>query len=111
METREAVSGLAALAHEHRLSLFRMLVRKGPNGMAAGAIAEDLGLVPSTLSHHLAQLERAGLLRSWRVERRIFYAVDLEGTRRLLAFLTEDCCQGRPDLCGGLIGAIRVCES
>ena len=55
--------------------------------------------------------ERADLLRSWRVERRIFYSVDLEGTRRLLSFLTEDCCQGHPDLCGDIAGAARVCES
>jgi len=100
MEKRAAIEAFAALAQEHRLKVFRLLVRAGPSGLAAGDIAAQIGVPPSTLSHHLAHLERAGLLRSWRVERRIFYAIDFEGTRRLIAFLTEDCCQGRPELCG-----------
>lgn len=95
-----AVAALSALAQDHRLAVFRLLVREGPSGLSAGDIAAKAAVAPSTLSHHLGQLERAGLLRSWRVERRIFYAVDVEGTRRLLAFLTEDCCQGRPEICG-----------
>lgn len=100
METKEAVAALAALSQETRLAVFRLLVQKGPNGLPAGAIAEALSVAPSTMSSHLAQLERAGLLRSWRVQRQIFYAADYEGTRRLLAFLMEDCCQGRPEICG-----------
>lgn len=100
MELRPAVAALAALAHQHRLTVFRALIRSGPNGMPAGDIADAVGVPPSTMSHHLAQLERAGLLHSRRVERRIFYAVELEATRRLLAFLIEDCCQGRPEICG-----------
>ena len=100
MEHKHTIAALAALAHEHRLAVFRLLIRQGPNGLAAGDIAERIGVPPSTLSHHLAQLERARLLRSWRRVRQIFYAVDLEGTRRLVAFLTEDCCQGHPQICG-----------
>lgn len=100
MEELDAIEALAALAHEHRLKVFRLLIREGPNGLPAGVIAERIAVPPSTLSHHLAHLERSGLLRSWRVERRIFYAVDIEGTRRLVAFLTEDCCQGHPEICG-----------
>ncbi len=100
MEKEHTIAALAALAHEHRLAVFRLLIRQGPNGLAAGDIAERIGVPPSTLSHHLAQLERARLLRSWRRVRQIFYAVDLEGTRRLVAFLTEDCCQGHPEICG-----------
>lgn len=99
-EQRETVAALSALAHDHRLIVFRLLVRQGSSGMPAGEIAQRLSIQPSTLSRHLAQLERAGLLRSWRVERHIFYAIDIEGTRRLVAFLTEDCCQGQPELCG-----------
>ena len=108
METRDAVEALSALAQEHRLAVFRLLVREGPNGLPAGEIAERVAVPPSTLSHHLAHLERAGLLRSWRVERRIFYAVDIEGTRRLVAFLTEDCCQGHPEICGYRTGNLRI---
>jgi Predicted transcriptional regulators len=100
MELVEAMNAFAALAQEHRLAVFRMLVREGPNGLPAGEIAARIAVPPSTLSHHLAHLERAGMLRSWRVERRIYYAIDVEGTRRLVTFLTEDCCQGRPEMCG-----------
>ncbi len=106
METLDATACFAALAHDHRLSVFRLLVERGPGGLAAGDIAERVGVPPSTLSHHLAHLERAGLLRSWRVQRNIFYAVDVEGTRRLVAFLTEDCCQGQPEICGYGSGGI-----
>ena len=102
MEMRQAVEALSALAQTVRLEVFRLLVRQGPIGLPAGEIARALGVAPSTLSPHLAQLERAGLATSWRDERRIFYAVDVEGTRRLLAFLTEECCGGRPELCRDL---------
>ncbi len=96
----EAVTALSALAQTHRLAVFRLLVQEGPNGLAAGEVAKRIGVPPSTLSHHLAQLEHAGLLRSWRVQRNIFYALDIEGARRLVAFLTEDCCAGQPEICG-----------
>lgn len=102
MESTKAILALAALAQETRLGVFRLLVREGPRGLPAGQIAGRLGVAPATLSFHLGQLERAGLLGARRVSRRIFYAVDLEGTRELLAYLTEDCCRGRPELCGGL---------
>ena len=105
MDQRKAVGALSALAHEHRLKVFRLLVKAGPGGLAAGAIATRIGIAPSALSFHLAHLERAGLLRSWRVQRHIFYAVSVEDMRRLLAFLTEDCCQGQPELCGELVPA------
>jgi ArsR family transcriptional regulator, arsenate/arsenite/antimonite-responsive transcriptional repressor len=107
MEEKQAVAALAALAQEHRLAVFRLLVKEGPIGASAGDVADKVGVPPSTLSHHLAQLERAGLLRSWRVQRNIFYAVDVEGSRRLIAFLTEDCCQGHPQLCGYGTGTPR----
>ncbi|MEX2450463.1 MAG: metalloregulator ArsR/SmtB family transcription factor [Rhodospirillales bacterium] len=100
MEIQNATEALGALAQQTRLMVFRLLVRSGPNGLSAGSIAENLRVSPPTLSHHLAHLERAGLLRSWRVQRQIFYAVDFDGMRRLLTFLTEDCCQGRPEICG-----------
>ena len=97
-----AVDALGALAHETRLAVFRMLVKAGPDGHAAGAIAERAGVPPSTMSHHLATLERAGLVRSVRESRQIHYSADYAGMRRLLAFLMQDCCQGAPEMCSDL---------
>ena len=102
MHTHDAIAAFAALAQESRLDVFRLLLRQAPYGLPAGQIAACLGVAASTLSAHLAQLERAGLLRSWREQRRIFYAADTEGFRTLLAFLTEECCSGHPELCGYL---------
>jgi DNA-binding transcriptional ArsR family regulator len=100
MEMSSQVAAFAALAQEHRLAVFRLLMHAGPTGLSAGEIASALGVPRSTLSSHLAQMERAGLLRSVRRQRHIIYSVHIEGTRRLIQFLTEDCCQGRPELCG-----------
>jgi DNA-binding transcriptional ArsR family regulator len=90
----------AALANELRLSVFRLLVATAPEGLPAGQIADRLEVPASTLSAHLAQLERAGLLKSWREQQRILYAIDTEGTRNLVGFLINDCCGGQPELCG-----------
>jgi DNA-binding transcriptional ArsR family regulator len=100
MPPERAVAAFAALGQEHRLAVFRMLMEAGPPGLRAGEIAERLGTPASSLSGHLATLERAGLLHSWRVQRSIYYAVDVAGTRELVTFLTRDCCGGRPELCG-----------
>jgi ArsR family transcriptional regulator len=102
MEEKAALSALAALAHETRLEVFRLLVTQGPSGLPAGEIGERLGVVASTLSFHLKELDRAGLVRSWRRQRQVFYAADYAGTRELLTFLTRDCCQGHPEICGDL---------
>ena len=102
MDGEKAIEALSALAHAHRLSVFRALVRRAPKGMAAGDLAKALAVPPSSLSFHLGLLERAGLIRSHRQSRHIFYSLDLAGTRRLMAFLTEDCCDGRPEICAGL---------
>ncbi|MEQ5786839.1 helix-turn-helix transcriptional regulator [Erythrobacter sp. NFXS35] len=101
-----AVDALGALAHETRLSVFRTLVKAGPAGMIAGAIADHQGVPPSTMSHHLATLERAGLVQSTRESRLIHYCADFAGMRRLLTYLMQDCCQGAPEMCGGLLGEI-----
>ena len=100
MDTQAAIAALAALAQDHRLQVCRLLMRQAPYGLPAGQIADCLGIAASTLSSHLSQLERAGLLQSWRDQRRIFYAAHAEGIRDLLAFLTEECCEGHPELCG-----------
>ena len=99
METKDALAALSALAQETRLEVFRLLVRAGPTGLAAGAVAELIGVQPATLSFHLRELERAGLLTARRESRQIFYAPDFRGMRALLAFLTEDCCGGHPEIC------------
>lgn len=97
-----AVDALAALAHETRLTVFRMLVQAGPAGMMAGEIAQACGVPASTMSHHLANLERAGLALSQRESRVIRYRAQYDGMRRLMGFLMEDCCQGDPRLCADL---------
>lgn len=90
MEPTKIVAALSALAQETRLGAFRLLVRSGPAGMSAGAIARELGVVASTLSHHLGLLEQAELVRSMRSGRHVIYSCDLEGMRTLLRFLSED---------------------
>lgn len=105
------IAALAALAHVNRLAIFRLLVRMGPSGMPAGEIAEHVGIGATAASFHLKELDRAGLIRSTREGRFVRYATDVEGMRRLIAFLTEDCCQGRPELCGEAFTMSRnVCK-
>ncbi len=111
MDAASAVTAFSALAQETRLEVFRQLVQAGPGGMTAGEIAEGLAVPASTMSHHLAVIERAGLAASRREGRSIFYAADYEGTRRLLAFLMEDCCQGRPEICGSGLAAPADCTA
>ncbi|MGX5711691.1 ArsR/SmtB family transcription factor [Sphingopyxis terrae subsp. ummariensis] len=101
-----AVDALGALAHETRLAVFRMLVTAGPDGMIAGTIAERAKVPPSTMSHHLATLERASLVQSRRESRLIHYSADYEGMSRLLTFLMKDCCQGAPDMCADIFASI-----
>jgi arsenate reductase len=102
MEIDSAVAILAALAQESRLAALRLLIERGPNGLPAGTIADRLGLPASTTSFHLSALERAGLVLSTRQGRQMIYAVRFVTLRALLAFLTESCCAGQPELCGDL---------
>lgn len=106
METRQAAGMLAALAQETRLDLLRLLFACGASGLAAGEIAARLGVPPSTLSFHLAAMEREGLLTATRQGRSIVYAVRVLGMRDLLGFLTETCCAGQPGLCGDIAGLL-----
>jgi DNA-binding transcriptional ArsR family regulator len=107
MDTRSAVTALAALAHEQRLGIFRLLVREGPNGLPASEIAEAIGASPTGASFHLKELDRAGLVLATRDGRYVRYAVRVEGMRQLLMYLTEDCCRGNPQLCGATIRKAR----
>lgn len=98
MKTSKAAKLLAALGHESRLAIFRLLVEAGPEGMTVGAIGEQLDLPSATLSFHLAHLRRIGLIRGERESRFIRYAADYVAMDALLAFLTSNCCQGKPCL-------------
>jgi len=99
MKSLDALTTLAALSQETRLAIFRRLVRAGPAGEAAGVIAESLGTPAPTLSFHLKELERAGLIVQRRESRHLIYAVRVERMRALLSFLMKDCCGGRPEIC------------
>lgn len=103
MEISHAVTAFSALAQKSRLKIFRLLVQCGPEGMAAGDIARRLEIPHNTLSFHVAILSRAKLVSSRKDGRSIIYSVDLEGTRELLSFLVDDCCHGKPELCGSLV--------
>jgi DNA-binding transcriptional ArsR family regulator len=104
MRAKQAVAAMGALAQETRLKLYRMLVQRGPDGLAAGIIAERLDVPPSSLTFHLQQLRHAGLVTQRRVGRQIFYAAEYAVMNALLAYLTENCC-GRDVAC-----APHVCD-
>lgn len=105
MDTNLAISAFATLGHAGRLSVFRLLMRHMPQGVRPTEIAEALSIKQNTLSHHLSDLERAGLIRVSRQGRSLFYSVDLERTGALVAYLADDCCRGRPEICAHLTGA------
>src|SRR3954467_6920262 len=105
MEKLNAVEALAALAQEHRLAVFRLLVQAGPEGMPAGEVAAALGLAPNTLTFHFDRLRSAGLVTVRRDGRSMIYAARFETMNALLGFLTENCCQGAAEKC-----APAVCQ-
>ncbi len=111
MDSAHALSGLSALAHDGRLAIFRLLMKAGPDGMAAGSIARKLDTAPNTLSAQLLILSNAGLVRARREGRSIIYAVDFEAMSGLLLFLTRDCCGGRPEICAPLAQTVNACCS
>ena len=99
MEIKGAVTALAALAQETRLSIFRLLIEAGPDGVSAGRIAEALEIPGATLSFHLKELARAGLVSSRQEKQFIYYAVDFSRMAELMTFLTQNCCKGMPQAC------------
>ena len=100
MKTKAVLNALAALSQATRLAIFRHLVEAGPKGSTVGPIADVLGLAAATLSFHLKELTNAELLVNHQEGRFIRYAVNFDTMNRLIAYLTENCCGGRPDLCG-----------
>ena len=99
MDTKIAVAVLAALAQDTRLSIFRMLVEAGPEGVPAGRIGETLDVPPATLSFHLKELAHAALVSPRQEGRFIYYSADFECMAALMTFLTQNCCQGMPQKC------------
>src|SRR4029077_1619118 len=105
METSDAVAALAALAQDNRLEIFRLLVQAGPDGLAAGRVAEALDLPPNTLTFHFDRLRVAGLVTVRRDGRSMIYAARYDTMNALIAYLTKNCCAGAAEKC-----APRVCK-
>ncbi len=106
MEERQALAAFGALAQETRLRILRLLVVAGPEGLAAGVIADRAGVTASNVSFHVKELERAGLVAARRESRSIIYSVDMGALNGLVRFLMEDCCGGRPELCRPALAGI-----
>ena len=112
MEIQTAASTLAALAQETRLAIFRLLVEAGPDGLPAGGIGERLKVPGATLSFHLKELARVGLVLSRHERQFIYYSVDFERMAELMTFLTQNCCQGMPKKCLTVVEtALESCGS
>ncbi|HKU54171.1 MAG TPA: helix-turn-helix transcriptional regulator [Rhizomicrobium sp.] len=109
MKLESAADTLSALAHGGRLAIFRLLVKAGPAGLAAGDIARKLDTQPNTMSAQLLVLSNAGLIRARRDGRSIIYTADFDRMGELLQFLTKDCCGGRPEICAPLAQTVNTC--
>jgi ArsR family transcriptional regulator, arsenate/arsenite/antimonite-responsive transcriptional repressor len=109
MESTSVILVLAALAQSTRLDVFRLLVEREPDGLAAGEIARALAVPQNTMSTHLAVLSRAGLVTAERIGRSIVYRADLVRLQTVMSFLVNDCCDGRPEICAPLIESITTC--
>ena len=107
MDINTAVTSLDALANETRLGVFRLLVQAGPNGLAAGEVAEQLGALQNTMSNHLHKLDRAELVTSRREGRRIIYSANFSALSALILYLVEDCCGSSAELCKPLVASNR----
>ncbi|WP_374378934.1 ArsR/SmtB family transcription factor [Dongia sp.] len=107
-EAQKIVGGLGALAHEHRLAAYRLLVERGPEGLPAGALAERMAMPPSSLTFHLQQLLQAGLVTQRRLGRQIIYAADFSAMNQLVAYLTENCCGGQ--VCAPVCDPAQICD-
>ena len=107
MTSDTAIDALSALAHPGRLAVFRLLVRAGPQGIAAGEVARLLDTPPNTMSTQLAILSRTGLIGSRREARSVIYHADYGAFSQLLGFLVEDCCNGRPEVCSRLADVVQ----
>ncbi|MGN7127364.1 ArsR/SmtB family transcription factor [Methylorubrum populi] len=110
MDERQALASFAALGQEHRLRVVRALVTAGPDGLAAGILAETVGVAGNNLSFHLKELSHAGLITSRREGKSVIYSAAYAGLSDLIAFLMRDCCQGRPEVCAPVAAALSTCD-
>jgi ArsR family transcriptional regulator len=112
MNTKSAVTALVALAQETRLSVFRLLIEAGPEGIPAGVIGAKLGVPNATLSFHLKELTHAGLVTARQESRYIYYSADFQCMAALMSFLTQNCCRGMPEECLSVVETAlgRCCE-
>ena len=110
MDERQALAAFAALGQEHRLRVVRALVTAGPDGLAAGVLAETVGVAGNNLSFHLKELAHAGLVTSRREGKSVIYSAAYAGLSDLIAFLMRDCCQGRPEVCAPAVAALSACH-
>ena len=109
MDEKDVTTALAALSQATRLQTFRLLVRREPDGVAAGELARELGVPQNTLSAHLSVLANAGLISGERRSRSIVYRADLARFRNVVSFLLTDCCDGLPEICAPLIADLSPC--
>ena len=107
MNQEFAIEAFAALSQSSRMTVFRLLVRTGPQGLQAGEIARRLDIIPSTLSGHLSVLKRSGLLKATRHQREIHYSADLQAVNALVSFLLSDCCDGRVENCAEIMSLLE----
>jgi ArsR family transcriptional regulator, arsenate/arsenite/antimonite-responsive transcriptional repressor len=107
MKTPAVIEALGALAHEHRLAIYRLLVQRGPDGLPAGAIGQRVGLLPSSLTFHLQNLQRAGLIAQRRESRQLIYSADFTVMNGLVGYLTENCCGNGGSECCPPIQAVK----
>ncbi len=109
MDRRQALSSFAALSQDTRLSIVRYLVKAGPDGVAAGDVADEVGVSASNLSFHLKELQHAGLVDARREARSIIYSANYAALRGLIGFLMKDCCAGRPEICAPALNEAACC--
>ncbi len=109
MDERQALAAFGALSQETRLQIVRLLVVAGPDGMAAGLLAEKAGVSPSNISFHLKELERSGLIAQQRASRSIIYSANFLALGGLVTFLLEDCCSGHPEICAPALAVAACC--
>jgi ArsR family transcriptional regulator len=111
MKTPQVIGALSALAHEHRLAIYRLLVERGPEGLPAGTIGDRIGLVPSSLTFHLQNLQRAGLITQQRASRQLIYSADFDVMNGLVGYLTENCCNASGENCSTACAPARPAKA